>query len=185
MKKETDVEKGKKPDKGLFDRVLSFIEDKFFGFSIILLVVMTLFITVDAAARYILGIPIPGGYEISEEYLLPALTFFALSAVFVMGGHVRVTMLVDVLPKKVMRPINFIQDVLCLAFSLVVTLGSFLTTVKAFAREEYSNSILAYPMAPAYGIVFLGMALLTLRQIYYFVKPAERQAQLELKHEEH
>jgi TRAP-type transport system small permease protein len=185
MKEETDVENVKKPDKGLFDRILSYIEDKFFGCSVILLVVMTIFITCDAAARYILGNPIPGGYEISEEYMLPALTFFALSAVFVMGGHVRVTMLVDLLPKKLMRPINFIQDVLCLAFSLVVTYGALLTTVKAFVNEEYSNSILAYPMAPAYGIVLLGMALLTLRQIYYFMNPAERQAQLELKHEEH
>lgn len=184
VRKGKNVENSKISNKGMFDRILSFIEDKFLWCSLLLLVIMTLFITGDAAARYIFGNPVPGGYEISEEYLLPALTFFALSAVYVMGGHVRVTMLVDILPKSIMKPINFIQDILCLAFSLLVTYGAFLTTVKAFANGEYSNSILAYPMGPAYGIVFLGFCLLTLRQIYYFLNPAERHAQLELAHEE-
>ena len=178
------MENGYTPDRELFNRILSYVEDKFLWGSIIILVVMTLFISADAAARYIFDAPFPGGFEITEEYLLPSMTFLALSAVFAMGGHVRVMMLADLLPKKLMQPINLIQDVLCLAFSLVLTYGAFLNTAKGFATDEYSMSILAYPLAPAYGIVFLGLALLTLRQIYYFVHPKAREAQSKLTHEE-
>ena len=178
------MEKSKKSDKGLFDRILSYVEDKLLWVSLIVLLFMTFFITADATSRYIFGLPVPGGFEISEEYLLPTLSFMAMSAVFVMGGHVRVTMVVDKLSKSIMRPINFIQDILMLGFSLLVTYGAFLTTIKAFEKGELSNSMLAYPMAPAYGMVLLGFGILSLRQIYYFIKPSERQAHLGKSHEE-
>ncbi|MCL4442426.1 MAG: TRAP transporter small permease [Firmicutes bacterium] len=145
--------------------IVGFIEDKCFSAGLAIAFLMTIFISLDAASRYLLDRPISGGFEITEEYLMPALFFLAVSAVYKMGGHVRVTMFIRYIPSFLMRPLQVIMDLLGIAFSVLVAYGAAVTTAKAVQFQEYSISILAYPLAPAYAMALIGFGLLSIRLI--------------------
>lgn len=151
---------------GIIGGVIGFVEDKCLAASYIIALAMTFFITLDAASRYIFRKPIPGGFEITEEYLMPALFFLAVSAIYVRGGHVRVTMLLKYIPLPVRRFLRFLNTLLSLGFSALVAYGGYIVTGKALHSGEYSNSILAYPMAPAYAFILLGFGLLSIRLLF-------------------
>lgn len=134
---------------------------------------MTLFITMDAVTRYIIGIPIPGAFELTEEYFMPALVFLALSAVYRKGGHVRVSLLLKHIPRPFKRPISYIMDLLSLLFSLIVAYGASITTFAAIQGHEKSMSVLAYPLAPAFAVAMIGFGFLTIRLLISFFYPIE------------
>lgn len=154
-------------------RVFDFLENKLYQLSLIITLFMTLFITVDAVTRYILGTPIPGAFELTEEYFMPALVFLAISAVYRKGGHVRVSLLLKYIPRPIQRPISYIMDLLSLLFSMVVAYGASITTFAAIQDHEKSMSLLAYPLAPAFALALIGFGFLTIRLVISFFYPIE------------
>lgn len=166
-------ETGSSGPKTYFVKVIDFVENKLLVLSIIITFVMTIFITIDAITRYLFDAPIPGAFELTEEYFMPVLVALALSAIYTRGGHVRVTMFLRYIPKSLKRPIAVIMDLLALVFAFIVTYGGMLTTINAIKSNEYSISILAYPLAPAYGLVALGFGILTIRLIISLFYPID------------
>src|SRR5690606_25262843 len=79
------------------DRLLSAIERAFVfvaGVSLILMMVLTTF---DLLSRKFLDCSVPGLYEFSEDYLVVSLVVLALSYVYAIGGHMRVTLFVGLI----------------------------------------------------------------------------------------
>lgn len=124
---------------------------------------MMFLISVDALARYLLNSPIVGTYEITEDYLMVALVFLALSYTYTQGGHVRVTLFLRFVPPSIMAPINVFFNLLALGFFLLLTYGGWNIFIRAVHLGEFSSSILRYPLAPAYFLVPLGSFLLCVR----------------------
>ena len=60
---------------------------------------MMLLTSADALSRYLLNSPILGAYEITEKYLIVAMVFLGLSYAYRGGVFIRVTFLVDRLPR--------------------------------------------------------------------------------------
>lgn len=164
---------GTSREKPSFIKVMDFVETKLLALSMIIAFFMTIFITVDAISRYLFNAPIPGAFELTEEYFMPTLVALALSAIYTRGGHVRVTLFLKYIPESLKRPIAIILDLFALVFAFLVTYGGMLTTVNAIKNNEYSISILAYPLAPAYGLVALGFGLLTVRLIISLFYPID------------
>lgn len=156
------------------DKIISFVEAKMVYLALFITLLMSILVSCDALSRYLFDHPIPGAYEITEEYLLPIIAFLSFSAVYVMGGHVRVTMLIEHIPKSIMKPIDIVIDILCVGFGFLVTLGTMQTMLHAIKYNEYSISILAYPMSPVYTIVFFGSVVLTVRMLYNLLTGAEK-----------
>ena len=60
---------------------------------------MMLLTSADALCRYLLNSPILGAYEITEKYLIVAMIFLGLSYAYRGGVFIRVTFLVDRMPR--------------------------------------------------------------------------------------
>lgn len=145
------------------DRVLDRIEWLTVRLAALALVAMVLLTTADALGRYLFNTPIEGAMEFTNEFLMPTLVFFAISYVYRMGGHVRVTILSDHFPASVQRVLMTIFDALTTLLFAALTWGVLLRTIDSYGMREYSSSPLGYLLAPSYAIVALGGALMTAR----------------------
>jgi TRAP-type C4-dicarboxylate transport system permease small subunit len=110
----------------------------------------------DALSRYLFNRPITGAYEITEKYLMVAAIFLGLSYAYRGGVFIRVTFLVDRLP----RPLQF-----CV-ISLVATGQQALRGL----REETTLSALPLLVGPAYCLVPLGFFALTILMLIDFTR---------------
>jgi TRAP-type C4-dicarboxylate transport system permease small subunit len=144
------------------------------------LAVMVLLTTCDALARYFFTSPIDGATEISNEFLMPILVYFSISFVYRLGGHVRVTLLSDLLPPGVQGALLRIADGATVLLFAAITWGVAVRTQNSWQMNEYSSSPLGYHLAPSYAIVAVGGALMTIRAFIAFVTgrhPSPLQAQ--------
>jgi len=153
-----------------FERFVGFINVAFariemccFGISVFALSMMMFLVAFDVMMRYGLGNPIPGAQEVTEDYLMVALVFLALSYTFKKGQFVRVTAFLKYIPNCAKKPINVILNLGGLLFMFCLAYSGGKTFIRAMRLGEFSVSVLRYPLAPAYFLAFLGCALLLIR----------------------
>lgn len=163
---------GVKSEAGKFATIIALIERICTTLSVASVIVMAVFITIDVTSRKLLDKPITGCFEITEDYLMVALVFLSLSYVYRQGGHVRVTLFLNYLPSSLMRPLNVLLGIMGLGFFGLVAVLGWKTTMRAIEFKEFSSSVLAYPLAPAYFMVALGSALLCVRIIEGIIWPS-------------
>jgi TRAP-type C4-dicarboxylate transport system permease small subunit len=146
-------------------RPLDWLENAAVGISALSLLLITVLTTIDVFLRKLpKGKSITSLYEITEEYLMVMVVFLALSYVYKIGGHVRVTMITDrFIPSRFMAGINKVLNFVYLGFFVIMTYQGFLAAVQAWKFGEVSSTILAYPLAPALFMVPLGAFLVCLR----------------------
>lgn len=130
------------------------------GIAVTLIMLLT---TYDIIMRKIFGSGIPSLYEITEDYLMVAMIFLAISYVQRIGGHVRVTLFEKYIPRRYRPLIKKISDVLALVLFVLILVYGGQSAVEAFNAGELSTSELAYPMAPALFLVPIGAFLTCLR----------------------
>src|SRR5262249_33795532 len=73
----------------------------------------------DALSRYLLNRPITGAYEITEKYLMVAAIFLGLSYAYRGGVFIRVTFLVDRLPRPLQLWVNYAAHLVSLLFCVI------------------------------------------------------------------
>jgi TRAP-type transport system small permease protein len=139
--------------------------------------VMMCLTTVDAGGRYIFNRPVTGAYEITSNYLIVAMVFFALSYGYRQGSYIRVTFFVDRFRGQVKVIMNcFVQFISTLyGMALVVA------TIQQFFRIFTSGtnlSSLAVPVWPAYGIVPLGLFFMSLLMLLDLRRVRKHQSSL-------
>jgi TRAP-type C4-dicarboxylate transport system permease small subunit len=147
------------------DFILQRIEQVFLWIGGAVLMFAMLLTSADALLRYLFNSPIPGAYEILQEYLIPYLVYLTIAFVFAKGGHVRVTLFTDRLPERLNQIIMMIFNGLAAALFLLIAYGSLKRTISATHLGEFSSSILSYPLAPAYFSVVIGSLFLSIRLI--------------------
>lgn len=117
----------------------------------------------DALLRYLFNSPLNGVQELADEFFMPALVFFMISNIYSTGGHIRITGVLELFPAAVQRAMLFVCDLAALAMFGMITYGLTDRTVEAYVSREYSSSPLDYLIAPSYGIVAFGSAMMSLR----------------------
>jgi TRAP-type transport system small permease protein len=143
---------------------LDWIETIAVGLSAFALLLVTVLTTIDVFFRKVTHQSIPSLYEITEEYLMVAIVFLALSHVYKIGGHVRVTMVADrFIPAPLMAVINKVLNLMYLGFFGFMAYQCYLAAAQAWEFHEVSSTLLAYPIAPALFMVPLGAFLVCLR----------------------
>jgi TRAP-type C4-dicarboxylate transport system permease small subunit len=145
------------------NRVLNFIEKICLGGSSVSILLIMFLTTFDLLARKLIDYSIPSLYELTEDYLMVSLVFLSMSYVYSIGGHVRVTLFERYIPPGIKKPLERILLLGGLILFAFITLKGWQVTLRAFEFQEVSNSVLAYPLAPAFFLVPLGCALLCLR----------------------
>lgn len=147
----------------MLQTLLSFLERIFVfvaGASMILMMLLTTF---DLLARKFLNYSIPSLYELTEDYLMVGLVFLTLSYVYSVGGHVRVTLFEKHIPPRIDALWRTAHQLMALALFALIAWKGWEAAVEAYAFNEMSNSLLAYPLAPALMLVPIGSAMLCLR----------------------
>jgi TRAP-type C4-dicarboxylate transport system permease small subunit len=147
----------------VIDRLLAFIERIFIfvaGMSMILMMLLTTF---DLLSRKFLDYSIPSLYEFTEDYLMVGLVFLTLSYVYTVGGHVRVTLFETRIPPRLNAIWKKIHKSMAFMLFVLITYKGWEAAAEAYEFNEMSNSLLAYPLAPALLLVPIGSAMLCLR----------------------
>ena len=149
-------------------------EKVFVWLSYVALFAMTVLTTADALLRYVFNAPLHGVEEATNEFFMPALVYFAVAHIFRTGGHVRITLLSDMLPVRVQRALWCLFDLLTAALFALIAYGLFQRTWNAFRMNEYSTSPLNYVVWPSFAIVAIGSALLVVRALQAAIHPEKQ-----------
>ncbi|HOE15930.1 MAG TPA: TRAP transporter small permease [Syntrophorhabdaceae bacterium] len=162
-------------------RVLTAIEKVLVWFSVWSVFCMVCLTTADAAGRYLLNMPIPWAYEVTEKYLMVVSVFFALSYGYHYGSNIRVTFVVRHFGPRTKLIVDYIVQVLAIAYGLLMVVGTFLKAMKSIS--ERMQDTFNFPLGPAYLVLPAGLLLLTLWLLYDLPKVRKGQSHL-LKEEE-
>ncbi len=131
----------------------------------VMLAIMTVWIFSDAIGRYAFNSPIPGTLEVTEEYLMVFVVFLAMGYTQRLDGHVRADVFLTYMPTKSLPVIQQINRIATLLFAIIVIITGVQQFLSAVELKSVSRGVLAYPLAPAYLIMVLGMSVFALRLI--------------------
>ena len=138
--------------------------DNFFAYiSAATLFLMMFWIFVDVILRSFFNLPIIGTLEITGEYLLPIIVFFAISYTQKHKGHVNVDLIEKKLSKGLRKIIRLFSNLVCLFMYILLGILNFQQALEYFSSDIRSISLLNYPMAPALIIVSIGILLFSTR----------------------
>jgi TRAP-type C4-dicarboxylate transport system permease small subunit len=119
--------------------------------------------TADALGRYLLSMPMRGAYEVTEQYLQVGCAFLGMWYAYRRGAFIRVTFLVDHLPKRVKVSVEhfiLVFSFLSMFFFVGATFKQFLRTIDSGMKLD----IWDLPLWPSYliipiGLFFTGLAM--------------------------
>jgi len=123
--------------------------------------IMMCLTTADALGRYLLNWPIAGAYEITEKYLMTMTIFLGFSYAYREGFLIRVTFLMDRLPKQVKLVVNHLVQIISILYGAILVV----TTMKRTFQTMDSGTALGnvnLPLWPAYLMVPIGLFFMTL-----------------------
>jgi TRAP-type C4-dicarboxylate transport system permease small subunit len=118
-------------------------------------VFMILSVFAEVFVRLLFGFSIQWVVEINE-YLIFYMTFLGTAWLLRREGHVKVDILLNVLPPRGQDALNAITSIICAVLCLVVTYYSTVTTIDLFQRHIRSLTLMATPMGYLIGIIPIG-----------------------------
>jgi TRAP-type C4-dicarboxylate transport system permease small subunit len=133
---------------------------------------MMLLITLGAAVRYFSDKSIPGLYEMTKNYLMVIVSFMGISFTHYRKDHIRFVLIYQYISPKVQRWINFVNDILVLAFFALLFMQGLHLTRDAWVNDSTTGGIVSLPMYLSYIWMPIGMiavCLLVLTEILAFL----------------
>lgn len=144
--------------------ILTWLEKLLIWLAVIATAAMMLLTSADALLRYAINQPIIGAYEVTEKYLMVAAIFLGMSYAYRGGAFIRVTFLVDRLPKPLRLLTDAIAYLVCLTTMVVLLWATGLQAVREIGGST-TLATLPIPTGPSYALVpigFLAMLILML-----------------------
>lgn len=129
---------------------------------------VTLFITfmvvIDVFLRYFFNKPLPASWEISEV-IMPYIVFFALSRALVVGAHVKVTIITNLLSERKQRILEKVSLLICIIMCLPLTWWSWLRFIDSFRIREEILAAIRIPWWVGKFAMPMGLAIFALRYL--------------------
>lgn len=146
------------------DRFLQNIEKALAEISWIVCVVITLMIVTDITMRYLLNKPLPASWEISE-IAMPYIVFFSFAFTASINGHVRVSLIRDLVSPRVQRIFDLLANGLSFLICALITYWSWGRFWDSFLIREEILAAIPLPwwvgkMAMPIGIGFFSARFL-------------------------
>lgn len=136
--------------------------DRAFRYVAMLAIVATMALTsADALMRYLLNRPLRGSVEIITDYALPVMVFLAASHAYRHGGFIRVTVLRTIMPARIQFAMDLFAQAMTGLIALLFTYAAGIQAIAAWRDGAVSNGVFEYSLWPAYWIVLVGLALMT------------------------
>lgn len=121
------------------------------------LVLMMMLTVTDVFLRYFFNAPITGTTEITE-LMLVVVVFPAFAWTAVSGKHIKVDLIVDLLPPRIQKILDSITLTASLVVFIIITWRSLLEAMDV----RSSTSLLSMPHAPFYWVLTIGFAMFCL-----------------------
>jgi TRAP-type C4-dicarboxylate transport system permease small subunit len=134
--------------------------------SVILFLMMVLTI-LDVVLRKLASESILGTVELTE-FMLVILVFFALAQTEVLGGHVKVDLVMSRFSRRVQSMMDMATQFVCFILSLLITWSSLVYSEKMRLSEEVTQDLLI-PIYPFIYFVALGCLVLSLTLLVKFI----------------
>ena len=115
--------------------------------------------TVDAVWRYLFNSPITGAYEITEKYLMLITIFLGVSYTYRGAGFIRVTILMDRLPRSWKVPINYFAQLFSIVYCTVLIWGTYEYAARLYRQGTTLGSIYSLPQWIGAAFIPLGLLL--------------------------
>lgn len=130
----------------------------------VLIIALMLGVVLDASLRGLLGVAIWGVLEVSVLLLL-ALIYFGLPSTLALRENFRVSILADLMPDWLGKPIAW--ALLGLQFAVMCMLAWFTlrSAIYSFERQEVAIGLVEIPLWPLRTTVALGFSTLVLQTI--------------------
>lgn len=125
--------------------------------AVVVIIVMMVATVADVSRRYFAGSPIPGVTEAGEVLMVMAV-FFGIAYTESRGAHVRVTLVLEMLPPRVAAIINSLAMLLVLvllAWMVWVTAGR---ALEALEVNEVRFGLVKIPVWPGRIAIAVGLA---------------------------
>ncbi len=126
--------------------------------------------TVDAMCRYLLNVPIVGAYEVTEKYLMLFSIFLGLSYTYRGSGLIRVTILMDRLPRSVKMPINHFAQLFSIVYCAILIIGTYQYATRLHDYGTTLGSLFSFPLWIGAAVVPIGFLLMGLFLLADFPK---------------
>ncbi len=142
------------------NRLIKLIEKIFTFLSIASAFIMVLLTAADAMGRYFLNQPITGAYEITENYLMVFLVYFALVYAYREGANIRVTILFSRFPLRIKLPVQYFVQFFSVLFILFLFLSATKINLSRFDEAIELTKKIDLPLWPSYIIISIGLFFL-------------------------
>jgi TRAP-type C4-dicarboxylate transport system permease small subunit len=129
-------------------------------FSALLILAMSFWITYDVITRYFLDFASPWSFDLSE-YSLVWITFLGAPWVLMQDRHVRIELLVDVLPVRFQRLLGIAVCVVAIFICAVLAWRTGVAAIEYYERNVMMARIWRIPRIWPYFVIPLGSGLLS------------------------
>jgi len=135
------------------DRRIQAISFGFASVAAVCLMALTLIVTYEVAARYVWNRPTLFADEIAS-YLMVGIVFLGIPHTLSQGAHIRIDILIGLMPKRLKLVFEIICDVVSVAFAGILVAGAWYKFENFWSRGTISDTILYTPMyLPAIPLV--------------------------------
>jgi TRAP-type C4-dicarboxylate transport system permease small subunit len=152
----------------LADRLLDGVNRAVVGVSMVALVAASLVLSSSVVSRYLFKASTDWQDE-SAVFLLVGVTFLCASWVQKQRGHIGIEALVAILPPAVDRVRRWLVDLVCALFCGFFAWKSWKLLHEAWVDHQTTSSSWAPPLWIPYGLMSVGMTLLTLQIVLQLV----------------
>lgn len=150
----------------IIEKITDFAGGYLQAFVVFLLMLMVM---VEVLARYILQSPLSIADELGG-YMLVAISFMGLGYTWKERGHVRVELVINMLPVKIRNWFRFGTLIMAALFCIPLIVGSFQMLQDSLLFESRSGSWLRTPLVYPQSIILIGSLLLLLQFIAEIMK---------------
>ena len=151
------------------DRINNFLSKGSMWLSVFALFVLSAMIAIATLSRYFFNLPILGVDEISG-YLNLLIGMLALAFTLQHKRHVRVDIVTQLLPARVVKILEVVTTVLALILIAQFLRTGLYTWMKLMASDERAQTFLRTPLAWPYGFMMLGWSLFLIAVVVHLIK---------------
>jgi TRAP-type C4-dicarboxylate transport system permease small subunit len=120
--------------------------------------------TADAAGRYLLNRPILAAYELTTNYLMVAVVFLAMPYAYRQGANIRVTFLVERLPRASRLVVDHLVQAVSTVYGALLVYATF-QQARHVLGTGTTFATLDLPLWPAHLGVCVGLLVTSLMML--------------------
>ncbi len=148
----------------LVNRILDVMSDISLVIARVMIVIMIVLVVIDVVARYAFNSPLGFASEY-VMYLMVGVTLLAANYVLREKGHIRVDIVVRLLPPRVQAWLLVVTDAVSIFAVVILLIQTFNLTAQSFANNTSSVTAMATPLGVVQLMLPIGFGFLLLEFI--------------------